>query len=275
MQPFLASRLKIGRAAQHVAILRGEVAAYMARRPIYLLVEPHPDNPALHAWAVRIKEPVLPTWAPIIGDIVHNLRAALDLMACDVVRLAEPNAAMDSVYFPFAKTAGDLDKMIEKRFGDAPDEAKDLVRHFKPYPGGNDVLRGIHELDIIDKHQALLPTAGYIRHPTGGVSPGDLTTPSEPVKGFFDPHQRPGIALGVSPVEFSLVFPNQGPFEGRELIPTLENVIQDFARVVDAFETLCLGTVAEPLSAVMPLRTFEEITGMPDGTYGFGTFVKG
>ncbi|WP_430422036.1 hypothetical protein [Phenylobacterium sp.] len=257
MQPFLASRLKIGRAAQHVAILRGEVAAFMLRRPIYLLVEPHPENKELWAWAVRVKEGVPPTWAPIIGDIVHNLRASLDLMACDVVRVANPSAPLENVYFPFAKRLEDLDLIIAKRMALAPPEAQDLVRSMKPFPGGNDVLRGIHELDIVDKHRALLPVAGHLRHPMGGVTPGDLSPGSEPTKGITNPAYRKGLKLGVSPVDFSLVFPQQGPFEGRELIPKLENLVKDFASVVDAFETLSLGTVADPLTDIMPLSTLE------------------
>lgn len=269
MQPFLASRLKIGRAAQHVAILRGEVAAFMARRPIYCLVEPHPDNNHLWAWAIRIAEAVPPTWAPIIGDIVHNLRASLDLMACDVVRIADETARLDNVYFPFAKIEADLERQIEKRMSGAPPEALELVRKLRPYPGGNDVLRGIHELDIIDKHQALLPLVGQIRHPGGGaVTPGEITPGSVPVQGFLPP--RPDLKLGVSVVDFRLVFPNQGPFEGRELLPTLEDLIKDFAGVVDAFETLSLGTVAEPLTNVLPLSEFEAITDLPFGTISFG-----
>lgn len=247
----------------------------MARRPIYSLVEPHPENETLWAWAVRIKEAVPPTWAPIIGDVIHNLRASLDLMACDVVRIADPTAPLDNVYFPFAKRAEELDAMIERRMAGAPKEAHDLVRQMKPYPGGNDVLRGVHELDIIDKHQALLPVAGHIRSPNGGgVTSGELLAGTEPTSGFFDPRNHPAATLGVSAVDFRLVFPNQGPFEGRELLPTIEDLIKDFAGVVDAFETLSLGTVAEPLTNVMSLREFEMITGLPEGMYQFGTFGR-
>ncbi len=93
----------------------------------------------------------------VIGDCTHNLRAALDLMACDLVRAAGGNDK--HVYFPFAHQEADLEKMIkEKNFDRAGDDAVTLLKSFKPHRGGDELLRAMHDLDIEDKHKALIIT---------------------------------------------------------------------------------------------------------------------
>ncbi len=246
LRPFLASRLKIGRAARHVATLRGEVAAYMARVPIYTDMWIDENDPKYMAFSLNIAEPIPMEWAPIIGDAVHNLRASLDLLACEAVRLNGDSDA--STYFPFAESAGELETMIKRRMSGASDAAKDLVRSFQPYIGGNAALRGVHDLDIYDKHRALLPTAAQLNFPGGGVGLEEMIgRTGQPMMGTRLIESMPFGELkpGRSPVRFALVFPRGGPFTGLEMVPTFEDLIQDFTRVVDAFESLYLGAVLE------------------------------
>lgn len=94
----------------------------------------------------------------IVGDIVHNLRSALDLSACELVRSA--GQSDEDVYFPFSRTPEDLGLMIERRHLDrAGPDAINLIQSLKPYHNGNKALRLIHDLDI---HRALIPNvAGY------------------------------------------------------------------------------------------------------------------
>ncbi|UTP38987.1 hypothetical protein M9M90_17445 [Phenylobacterium sp. LH3H17] len=245
-RPFFASRLKIGRAARHVAALRGEIAAYQARVPIYMDCYIDENDPQYMAWSINIAEAVPYEWAPIIGDIVHNLRASLDLLACEAVRLNGNSG--EGVYFPFAKSESEMEAMIVRRMPGASPEAYDLVRRFQPYTGGNGALRGVHDLDIIDKHQTLLPVAGEISHATGGIGLEDITTRvGRPAQGtaLIEAYAMHGLMAGITPAKFALVFPRGGPFAGLQMVPTLEDLIQDFSRVVDAFETLYLGRVLQ------------------------------
>jgi hypothetical protein len=48
----------------------------------------------------------------IVGDIIHNLRAALDLAACDLVRIRGGND--NGVYFPFCNEPDELARSMHE-----------------------------------------------------------------------------------------------------------------------------------------------------------------
>ena len=96
----------------------------------------------------------------IVGDIIHNLRSALDLLACDLVLANGGNPK--GVYFPFFKTADGLNKKIKDRdFNRAGPDAVALLTRYQPYEGGDSPLYAIHLLDIIDKHRMLVLNDDY------------------------------------------------------------------------------------------------------------------
>ena len=162
--PFDASKLKIARAQQHLGELERSVSDFLARKPFVVLVEKPegmPDYLDMVAWVARIREQVPDEWSPIIGDIVHNLRAALDLMAGDLVRLNRKSAV--GVHFPFARSEAELSKQIKKKHIDrAGLQVINEIKKLQPYKGGNLALRAIHDLDIVDKHQSLIAVAGSV-----------------------------------------------------------------------------------------------------------------
>ena len=96
-------------------------------------------------------EPFPEELSAIFGDIVHNLRTALDLAASACVRA---NGKSDKgVFFPFCKEASELDAMIKRRNIDrAHPDVVSYIRSLAPYKGGNIALRAIHDLDVRDKH---------------------------------------------------------------------------------------------------------------------------
>lgn len=168
--PFEASKLKIERANKHIQELELSISSYFAENPCALVVEPFPGMDPIrnHAWIARIRKPVPHALSAIIGDAVHNLRTALDLLACDLVRLNDRSTR--SVYFPFCEKASDLSTMIKDRnLHRAGDDVVRAIKHLKPYKGGNVSLRSIHDMDIADKHQALLPVIGAVNAPVGTI----------------------------------------------------------------------------------------------------------
>jgi hypothetical protein len=72
--------------------------AYLKRVPFYLVAQP--DANAGKRWVVRVREEVPVEFSAIIGDVLHNLRAALDLMAVQLVRL---NHQSDDEVYRFPK----------------------------------------------------------------------------------------------------------------------------------------------------------------------------
>lgn len=156
---FFSSKLKIQRAKHHIRELSNELVDYLKTKPFRVVVEKDPDS-SNHLWTLRVKNEVPCHLSVIIGDAIHNLRASLDLLASDLVLMAGGNT--NNVYFPFGDDADGFEEMIKKRHLDrAGDDIVGIVRSLKPYKGGNEMLRAIHDLDITDKHKTLIPAAHY------------------------------------------------------------------------------------------------------------------
>jgi hypothetical protein len=245
LKPFDVPRLKIRRARYHIDDLIEQLRVFIKREPFFLEITPAPETWTKgKKWVVHVSEEVPLDFAAIIGDVIHNLRSALDLMACELVRAN--GQSDDDVHFPFANSATELDEMIEKRhMNRAKPEVIALLKSVAPYKGGNIALRAIHDLDIMDKHQELLPTLGMINAPE---IPGQGTLRVGPIR------DGTGIAaLGIDSMlpighrrmgEFSLQFPmhhvspvglKEAPLGGLEIIPTLKRL----ANLVEGYVEAC------------------------------------
>ncbi|MEZ8065079.1 MULTISPECIES: hypothetical protein [Vibrio] len=159
MTTFVGTELKIVRAKSHIRELENQLVDYIKSKPFKVVVESE-DGGSNHLWTLRVKHDIPMIFAAIIGDVIHNLRASLDLLATELVEHAGQDAK--NVYFPFGNDADGLEQMIKKRRIDkAGQGVVDIVRDLKPYTGGNKLLRSLHDLDITDKHKSLVPVAHY------------------------------------------------------------------------------------------------------------------
>jgi len=92
------------------------------------------------------------------GTVIHSIRSSLDLLAC---ALAARNGLPESksTYFPIWKTQIDFadptSRILEKikRLSQAD---QIIIKDLRPYPGGNDALCSLHDLDLTRKHRRLL-----------------------------------------------------------------------------------------------------------------------
>lgn len=248
---FDGSKLKVKRANSHIKALSEWDANFFVREKSYFVEEvPNPDG-LTKTRVVRVRNQIPADTSCLIGDAVHNLRASLDLLACDLVRLN--NASADNVYFPFCRNASELENMIQRRnMHRAAPDIVDLVRAMKPYKDGNPMLRGIHDLDITDKHHSLIPVASaalqasLILSFTGGplahmrskddcyvqnVSDGTVLDTNMPVD--FQTFEHDPI--------FQLAFAPGDPFEGEPISGTLEKLAKLSAGVIQTFETHLRG----------------------------------
>lgn len=248
--PFEASKLKIDRAKRHLRELEDAIAAYITTDPCTLVVEPYPRVPRQHAWIARIRSPVPHELSPVIGDVVHNLRSSLDLLACDLVALT--GRSTKNVYFPFCNTGAELFEAIKKRgIHKAGQDVVRVIQSLKPYKGGNVALRAIHDMDIADKHQALLPVIGGLTVPVGPI----LRAGKEfPLSQFSTTIVMDGqiivglpptanLPLGTElPIRYLLVFGGDGPgFKGRQIIQFLHELTETADRIVDTLAALRPG----------------------------------
>jgi hypothetical protein len=156
---FFSVKLKIERAKDHIHELNNKIVDYLKAKPFKVVVE-QDSKSQNHLWTLRVTKDVPCLFAAIIGDVIHNLRASLDLLATELVLASGENA--NNVYFPFGSDEAGLEDMIRKRHIDrAGEKIVNIVKSFKPYKGGNTLLRALHDLDITDKHKSLIPVAHY------------------------------------------------------------------------------------------------------------------
>jgi hypothetical protein len=160
-------RVKIERAKKHLRDLAAEVLALENTAVVVMDydtdVPPHPIV-ALHSGPIPPGFQSIPTLpfdvVSIAGDIVHNLRSALDHLAYQLVLIGSPDAVPSRrIEFPIAETATKYETEKARKVEGMRPEAIEFIDRLKPYKGGNDALWRIHELDNIDKHRALFTMA--------------------------------------------------------------------------------------------------------------------
>jgi hypothetical protein len=252
--PFEASRLKIERAREHLQELEIAVDAYFSAKPSVIVVERFPGMEPhwqTQAWIARIRQPVPHMLSTVIGDVVHNLRTALDLLACDLVRIA--GRTTKQVYFPFCETAAELPSKIKDR--NLHRAGQDVVREIeslKPYKGGNTALRAIHDMDVADKHQALLPLLGAASVPLADLLQKGRDFPVQEWSTLIANDGQIvigipghiGLPLGTElPSRWFLALIDLPSIGNREVIQFLHELAETADRVLNALASLRPGAV--------------------------------
>lgn len=191
------ARIKIDRAKYHFAELEAEIGAYHARNPYRIVIDTE-SEPGEKLCRFEFVEPIPAHLGGIIGDVVHNLRAALDNLAVDLVKAIgkDSKTAVSETYFPIGTTEESFEDSLNSRFRRASDNAKRIVRRLKPYQSGRGAFWQLHQLDILDKHTSIVPV---------GIGGGKMG---------FRPKPPPFILLreappeGIDPVELPIMWFN-------------------------------------------------------------------
>ncbi len=156
---------KIGWAKCHLAALKESVEDTLQTHP-YRFVGQMDAKTGEYVLSAHDLPAMDPTWSLRVGDVVHNLRSALDHLAWQLVILdgAKPD---EKTLFPVRKSA------VSKTGQSAPTQLRPAVRNreildalesVQPYLGpdgqpanyAENPLWRLHRLDIIDKHRLLL-----------------------------------------------------------------------------------------------------------------------
>lgn len=236
---FNASKLKIKRANHHINDLQLALETFLKSDFYRLSIKKDPNggNNVLEFKSTREMPWMIPL---IIGDAIHNLRAALDLMTCEIVTMA--NQIPDKyTKFPFRETRQELESAIPGgKIKFAPQTIIDLITDtIKPYKGGNNPLYALNDLDIIDKHKLLIPTisvtslVGVSIVDSGGNRFYDITL-RVGQGGTLHPISTPhniNITNNGQPT-FNVFFDKGQVFEGQPVIPTLHQLSQLVSGIV-------------------------------------------
>ena len=150
---FESAKLKIERANQHICDLEAEFTAYVATKPHRFSIynDPKSGEPKIR---IRFVSDPIQTLSLIIGDAVHNTRAALDHMTWEAIGM---DGGTQDRYLILP--TGDDRVNYEARckgIKTPSDWVKDLFVSLEIFPGGNgDFLYVVNQLDTMDKHTAL------------------------------------------------------------------------------------------------------------------------
>jgi len=248
--PLLGSRLKLQRATSHLQELDQAVAAYIASKPFR--VQMSEDASEDLVYTVRIAAPVPSEWAAIIGDIVHNVRSSLDLLANQLV--ATSGGAPDTnTRFPISRDQTALGASLSSALQGASPAIARFVNRLHPYKGGNALLAQLHALDIVDKHRIILVVGAAHRNvvlrmqmsvpwqaepivsPPLALKPADRQFPLGDGDEVFRVKAQ---AKSTGPLPepqftFELCFGEPTEVSGLPLLPTLRSMHEHVSRIVD------------------------------------------
>jgi hypothetical protein len=248
------ARVKLARAQRHLAELQREVNAYLASSPFAL--EQSEDESKDLVYRIRILKRIPQDWSAIVGDAVHNMRSALDLLAWQLV-LANGTTPSRSTSFPISQArAPDFYNSLERALQGASGVTHRFVRRLKPYRGGNLLLYRLHALDISDKHKLILIVGAAQKHvvlrlrmavpwletpvevPPLALKPADRQFPVADGAEVFRVKAAAREAADASDhqVAFELAFGDVEEVAGLPLLQTLSDMHGHVSRIVSISE---------------------------------------
>lgn len=214
--------LKIERASRHLVELREMLRAHEASHPPITTTKHSLDGSLTHLDMTTFAYPRAVSGP--LGDVIHNLRATLDILAVALVERSSDNAK--GVFFPIASSKIAFGKQLKNsHLSRAGAAAVEAVKALQPYKGGNDDLWGLHDLDIRDKHHAIIP-----------VDSREITPAIEPYDINFDTGTAKVRVVPGSEGKAFAVFPLGGPFASEEVVSTLERLVALVTSVAQEFD---------------------------------------
>lgn len=226
---FNNSRLKVDRANKHIADLTATI--FSLQGSYTSTVEHHPKTRVVSLKYNSVEEcRLLGEIALIFGDAIHNLRTSLDYAWFAAMHKINPAIAGRYTKFPFRDTIKNLDAALTERKINvaAPRLFDGILTDIKPYRGGNDSLRRLHDLDIADKHFLLTPVVSYSSISDGTVEDEagrlhELNTDGVRGNGPFYVDLVPGYKIkNHGHISVDVLFDKGAPVPEWQVLPVIE-----------------------------------------------------
>lgn len=238
--------LKIKRAEKHHADLE---ELLRKRKPFRYFVETNFKTGDRSTFAKRDDE-VANHAAIIIGDLIHNLRSALDhtYWAC-TEKFAKSDGEKRNIQFPIASSEKSLKESVMPGLPSRVSESfARALESIKPYrEEGNRALCLIHDLDVMDKHKLLIPTGNFTKITSAAIQCQVPGFPSGLVGCGFGNNYR-DVTWKVKPMTWTQQRKKRIPFSNvieNELdvpIETVLAVIDSFRPVVEVLQEMIDAT---------------------------------
>jgi hypothetical protein len=226
-------RVKIERAKKHLIEFQDEACKF---RGCYTHVVGPKKNPTTGQRRIDRLNPVKVSRASfnllaIAGDVIQNLRSALDHLANQLVEVGNPGVEPSrTVGFPICQSAKKYENAkVKKLQGMRPDALK-KIDALKPYKGGNDTLWKLHNFNNIDKHQALLTIGDdYLMQGVGFDGEFWVKADDPLFDGIFGQMDKDAVLETLETVQVGRPEP---------LLPALRQLVDFVDKLVGAFEPL-------------------------------------
>lgn len=262
-------RLKIDRAKHHLSNLCSAINAFnnSEREGDFVMVYPDFERNCFDFEIGEVRG-ADPTWPAIIGDIVHNLRSALDHLACQLVMLNGKSVdccKSSKTSFPVCLTPESFLNTSRRIAPLISPDALALIEQLQPYMAANSPTANpsqreprfsnlwiLSELDIIDKHRTLVIAARY-HGPMEFTYTIDNGAPIKvPVNAKWRPLKNGALiaSIDISPfalnrehkmrvqmqAEIKMLFQETGCCDGLEIDGALTPCLRHVSAIVDEFD---------------------------------------
>ena len=254
---FSASRRKVERAMKHIHDLKELLITFSESDFYAVSVEEYKGSNHVR---IDIDKSGFSTIdaALIVGDALHNLRSALDMLYYQAMH--EATGLTDQwTRFPIfnerEKLVSSIKGGLEKKgLSDDPSALKIrdvVVDVVKAYQAGNYTLWALHDMNIRDKHQLLIPVFDLMRFT-------DIRLEDEKQQIFFADgqpyftdgsyrfklHRKGAITVkDKGHAATVIVFDGGVPLENKPILPALDEVAECVRRTIDAFEDIALRSL--------------------------------
>ncbi len=232
---------KVERARVHIESFDAEASKHFLRQPFQVSLAPFKRRGHfVFGVGERIGFPDR-MFSVIIGDVVHNLRTALDYLiaACACAR-GEP---IHQTEFPIRTRKEDVKGLIKRRVGPAGALAERLVLRSRPYRRGNRYLHALHEFDRRDKHRLVVPVACVtkVRVSSGGWNDLPMIARETIVAGRRGrlipvPSGYEQAIMTEANFEAEIVFARDTPTGSEPCVEALEKMYSAVVDVIAMFE---------------------------------------
>jgi hypothetical protein len=252
--PFYSSKFGIGWAEDHITEFERENLAFLSQPDNCTIITELDADGTHNLNKFKMTKPMPRSLSGHAIDVVYNLRAALDQAIYSVATL---NKTLTLSGFPSFTIRDDL-SAFEKSFHGVtgkfiPQEISDLVRAFKPYKGGNNLIWALNKLCGNNKHGFLRPHpirlgSGFVRGSVKGIGPeiplhpewdcakNEMVLLRAPVEAKFDMKYDLDVFIAFGNIEL---------IDGQPVVPTLHKFLGEVNSIVMAIEaeTIRIGLI--------------------------------
>jgi len=161
----LDAKAAVDWAVAQIRILHRRIARWLDRGPYFAVTVPD-SQPGKELVKVKEQVPIPPSVNAEASAIIDMLRTSLDLL---VIGLAERNghSRPKDVCFPIASSLRDfidpIDGAARRKLNRLAEKDRLTIEELKPYPGGDERIYSLHQLDQLRRQHRLVEVSARPR----------------------------------------------------------------------------------------------------------------